>query len=314
MPAGKEKAFALRLHEHVRRINPQAVLIASGSFANNHVSAGMYDVAMNSGLTATIQRFFHPADGLPGATFLVDLAGAAGQEGGGLGMIMLSAMDSPRLLTRFSHPLPRPGEREAATPGPAPSESAVDHWRLATVFQHLSGGPPVTFYGDEVGMHGGSGAFARAPMWWDDRPEGAAGSAQLREDFRLLVQWLHGLREKYPPLRTGAFRAVLQDDSRRLLAFSRKLGAEEVIVLMNYGDDKQEVQLAAGTVGQLLAVMSPHLKLPPAGEQSRKPMAAPSRTTPRLQVGGSRQYVDGEGKITLSVGPKSVRIVFVSGQ
>ena len=161
-------------------------------------------------------------------------------------------------------------------------------------------------------MLGGPKPYTTAPMWWSDLPDPQSKSPYVRGDCFAVVQWLHKLRERYAPLRRGGFRPVLLDDERKLLAFARALPGEEVSLVMNYGSAKQEVSLAAGSPGQLVALMSPQLRFPPKKGPGGSPVAPDlSKITP-LQVGGSRQFVNPEGRISFWVNPMSVRVVFVS--
>ncbi|MEK7730801.1 MAG: hypothetical protein AAB363_02980, partial [Planctomycetota bacterium] len=150
------------------------------------------------------------------------------------------------------------------------------------------------------------------PMWWNDLPDPQAKPPRFRSDFFALVNWLHSLREKYAPLRRGDFRPVWFDDERKLLAFARSLPGEEVILLMNYGSVKQEVSLPAGKPGQLVAVLSPQVKVPAKrGAEASRPSSDAAKFK-RLQVGGSRQFVNPRGTISLWVNPMSVRVVLLN--
>ncbi len=304
LPTGKDRAFRRKVFESVRRTNPNAVMIATGPFATSQVADGMYDLFIDPSVTAAFHHFFHPeAPNASVKAFLSELERALGPTKPGAMLTMLSAVDSPRLLTRFSQPLPEGKAREPSAPGPPPTPKAIERWRLATVVAHLAGGAPVTFYGDEAGMYGGMGAYARAPMWWKDLGEQA--KAPVRDDFRMLVEWLHRVREKYPALRGGAFRPVMHDDARKIFAFARTLPGDEAIVAVNYGDAKQEFEITLGRPGQMVALMSPQIQPGPPDEKRRRP------PSDRLQVGGSRQFVNPQGRISFWVGPQSARIVLV---
>jgi len=130
-----------------------------------------------------------------------------------------------------------------------------------------------------------------------------------------LVQWLHRMREWYEPLRRGDFRRVLADDENKVLAFARTLPGDEIILLMNYGARKQKVMLPAGKPGQLLAVFSPQVQPSEKGSPLKPKTpdaAADAEKIEPLGVGGSRQFVNPEGKIRIWVAPMSVRVVFVN--
>ena len=171
----------------------------------------------------------------------------------------------------------------------------------------------MTYYGDEVGMYAAPGPDVRAPMWWADLPDPATKPAGYRADFLALVRQLHGLRDRFAPLRHGDFRAVLLDGERHILAFARTLPGDEVIVVMNYGDATQDVTLTVGRPRQLLGVITPELRpgAPHPLFKKRRPPKG-SLEVPRLRLGGNRQFADRSGAISLSVKPKSIRLVLAS--
>lgn len=311
-----EKAYWQRFAEQVKKCNPSAVLIANGSFAVGRLSREPYDLAVDFHLAHTIQRFFHPKNQAPRAKELFDalqaLDPSCPAQARLANLNVMSVANGPRLLTYLSELRPVVAGTDSASPGPTPTDEAVDRWRLATIFQHFYLGAPVTYYGDEVGMNGGPSPFAAAPMWWNDLPDPQAKPPRLRSDFFALAEWLHSLREKYAPLRRGEFRPVWFDDERKLLAFARSLPGDEVILLMNYGSVKQEVSLPAGKPGQLVAVLSPQVK-PPTTVSADTIRPSPDAVKfKRLQVGGSKQFVNPKGTISLWVRPMSVRVVLLN--
>ena len=311
-----EKGFWRRLSEQVKKTNPNAVLIAGGPFAVGRLSQEPYDLAVDFHVAETIQQFFHPQNPSPRAKEFFDtlraLDPSCPAEARLSNLNMLSAVNGPRLLTYLSEPRSAAAGAEAPSPGPTPFDDAIDRWRLATIFQHFYLGTPVTYYGDEVGMYGGPKPYTTAPMWWSDLPDPPAKSPHFRGDCFAVVQWLHKLRERYAPLRRGELRPVLLDDERKLLAFARALPGDEVILVVNYGSAKQKVSLPAGRPGQLVALMSPQLKVPPKKGPGGSSIAPDISKIMRLQVGGSRQFVSPEGRISLWVNPMSVRVVFVN--
>jgi len=310
-----DKAAWRRLREMGRKLNPNFVFIGSGAYAAGQVAEGMFDLAMDSTAAVSIERFFHPAAvDVSGKNFLAELDrtfGAMRNDSREASPVLMSLLDGARLLTRLSE-ADVVGPRTAPSAGPAPTAAAIDRWRLATIVQHLGMGTPLTFYGDEIGMSGGANAFARAPMWWDDLSEPATKTTAYRNDFFALVEWLHATRAKYPALQKGTFRPILQDDEQKLLAFARTLPGDEVIVVLNHGDTKQEVQVPAGRPDQLVALMSPQVRPPPPSDAPKKKSPKQPADPKKLLVGGSRQFVNPQGNVSLWVDPMSARLIFVS--
>jgi glycosidase len=316
----KQTAFWDRWREAVQRINPKAVAIGSGPLALARIAKGPFDIALNESLASAIQYFFSPANQSAAVKDLFDAIDSVqppsplATRAGNL-TLASSAGRAPRLLSTLAERDRSLLRGRNASPGLMPDDDAHARWRLATIFQHFCLGAPATYYGDEVGMYGGSGAFVNPPMWWKDAPESAARSTHYRDDFFALVQWLHHMREWYEPLRRGDFRRVLADDANKVLAFARSLPGDEIILVMNYGARKQKVMLPAGKPGQLVAVFSPQVQ-PSEKRSPRKAntpeAAADTEKVEPLGVGGSRQFVNPEGKIRIWVAPMSVRVVFVN--
>jgi cyclomaltodextrinase len=127
--------------------------------------------------------------------------------------------------------------------------------KLFAVFQMTYVGAPMIYYGDEVGMWGANDPCSRKPMVWDDldhddevfefdgsrreSPDEVRVDRRLREHYRRLI----ALRHEFPSLRTGIFETLVTDDEREIYAFRRKLGTEEVVVVLNNSGREQTAVL-----------------------------------------------------------------------
>ncbi|HUS03219.1 MAG TPA: alpha-glucosidase C-terminal domain-containing protein, partial [Chitinophagaceae bacterium] len=116
--------------------------------------------------------------------------------------------------------------------------------KLIIAFQMLYYGSPMFFYGDEAGMWGANDPDCRKPMVWPEKKYDAEiyNPNQTKHDADKvafdhdLFNWYKkfiGLRQKYRSIRLGSYNTIAIDDEKKLYAFSRKLGSEEVIVIVN---------------------------------------------------------------------------------
>lgn len=116
--------------------------------------------------------------------------------------------------------------------------------KLIVAFQMLYLGSPMFFYGDEAGMWGANDPDCRKPMLWQgkeydpetfnpDQTRHSPDKVVFDQDLFNWYQKFIGLRQQYISIRLGSFTTLLTDDKAKLYAFSRKLGNEEVIVVVN---------------------------------------------------------------------------------
>jgi glycosidase len=112
--------------------------------------------------------------------------------------------------------------------------------RLAFAFQFAYPGSPAIYYGDEIGMEGGKDPDCRRAFPSDP--------AEWNNDLRRWVQLLATLRRRLAPLRRGEYRRLFLDDKRRLYAFARSLGREHVLVALNGGPVRRNVQIPVGSL------------------------------------------------------------------
>jgi cyclomaltodextrinase / maltogenic alpha-amylase / neopullulanase len=110
-------------------------------------------------------------------------------------------------------------------------------YRLSTLFQMTVPGAPSIYYGDEIGMEGGHDPGCRAGFPWDER----LWDHELRDYVKSCI----GLRRAYPALRRGDFSWLFHGQG--VVAFSRRLGDELLVVLMN--SKRQPVTLDVPVAG-----------------------------------------------------------------
>jgi len=136
-----------------------------------------------------------------------------------------------------------------------PTTEELASQKLFAVLQMTYVGAPMIYYGDEVGMWGANDPDCRKPMVWDDlvyedevtlpdgskkdQPDKVEVNRDLLEHYRKLI----ALRRDLSSLRRGSFETVLIDDENQLYGFRRKLKDEEVIVILNNSNQKQEAAL-----------------------------------------------------------------------
>ncbi|WP_460893055.1 glycoside hydrolase family 13 protein [Rufibacter soli] len=127
-----------------------------------------------------------------------------------------------------------------------PTAEQLKKQKLIAAFQLLYLGSPMIYYGDEVGMWGGNDPDCRKPMVWKDKtyqpetynPDQSKhdpDQVAFNQDLFAWYQKFIGLRQRYKALKLGEYTTLATDDARQLYAFSRKLGQEEVLVVVNRG-------------------------------------------------------------------------------
>jgi cyclomaltodextrinase len=118
---------------------------------------------------------------------------------------------------------------------------AVRRLKLAALCQFTLIGPPVIYYGTEVGLsqerdvrQDGRGYphESRMPMIWDE---------EQNQDLYLFYRRLIALRHRQVALRRGERETVYAQGD--LLAYIRRHGAEEVLVALNLGDEPQKIKV-----------------------------------------------------------------------
>ncbi|OOG71072.1 glycoside hydrolase family 13 protein [Flavobacterium sp. A45] len=128
-----------------------------------------------------------------------------------------------------------------------PNAEQLQKQKLIAAFQILYLGSPMIYYGDECGMWGSNDPDCRKPMVWDDKkydsetfnPNQTIHDAD-KVDFNTdLFNWYKkfiGLRNKYNAIKKGSYTTLETNDAEKTYAFIRKIGTQEVIVILNRSD------------------------------------------------------------------------------
>ena len=114
----------------------------------------------------------------------------------------------------------------------------LDKVKLAFMFQFAYPGAPAIYYGDEIGLDGDKDPDCRRAFPWDP--------ANWQGDLQPWVRSLVAARKSRSSLRRGDFIRILADDETNVYAFSRTLGEEKTLVVLNFSDKSQDIQVPVG--------------------------------------------------------------------
>lgn len=136
-----------------------------------------------------------------------------------------------------------------------PNAHEIAMQKLFVIFQMTYIGAPMIYYGDEVGMWGANDPCCRKPMLWDDiafenekfRPNGIRHlqpqKNQINPDLLTHYQKLIKIRRTLSCLQLGEFETIPLDPLGNLYAFVRKLGTDQVLVILNNSQNEQRIRL-----------------------------------------------------------------------
>lgn len=110
----------------------------------------------------------------------------------------------------------------------------VQKLKLAVFFMMTAMGIPSVFYGDEREVMGTEESEYRSPMPWKDE-----ASKELEQYFR---RWI-AIRRDSQALCEGNYRTLLVDEVHGIYAFTRNCTKEQVVVVLNMGEQEQNVEI-----------------------------------------------------------------------
>jgi len=232
-------AFWRDWREHVKSINPEAVLIAEiWSDASETLDGSTFDAQMNYPLAEAIVMW---AKGAWDAEAVTRASEQAITHNTRLAqMNLLASHDTERLVSMMASP-DRGYSQDAklhqghrASPA-RPSPEAHARARLALALSVLLPGSPTLFAGDEFGMHGPDDPDNRKPVPWPDlgpmeNPDDRADLDHLREIRRILA--LRSDPAFGPTLRTGDAH-WLEAPTADVIAFERRSGSQRLLCLLS---------------------------------------------------------------------------------
>jgi cyclomaltodextrinase / maltogenic alpha-amylase / neopullulanase len=252
----------------VRSVNPQAYLTAELVYpiaeTRPYLMGDEFDASMNYNFAFTLHDFFvQDAKASSVTQFdqrLKELREAFGWEVALNMQNLMDSHDATRIATAAANPDgKRFGDWGAYFPWSQksnnasynvrkPSAEQIRKQKLIAAFQMLYPGSPMIYYGDEAGMWGGNDPDCRKPMVWADmkydseaynpdqtqhEPDEVGFNHELFDWYRKFI----ALRKDYAALRLGAYTTLVVDDARKLYAFKRTYGGEEVVVVVNRGSE-----------------------------------------------------------------------------
>jgi cyclomaltodextrinase len=267
--------FWQRWRQHVKSLNPEAVLIAELVLTPEEAKPFLYgdefDGEMNYNLGMCLANWLFPEATKRLTTRQVcqqvsELNGTYAETVKHISMNLLGSHDTPRLLS-----LIRQGEkldisnwgdfynRSKPENTPAygrekPDTNNKEQLQLFVFLQMTLPGAPTIYYGDEVGMWGANDPECRKPMLWEDiayAPEAlplADGTLlqqpvgpdhSLYRFYRRLVR----LRRHHIALRQGDLHFVEAPDEADVLCFARHSDTEQIIVICNRSDKTIETPI-----------------------------------------------------------------------
>ncbi|RME36223.1 MAG: hypothetical protein D6788_12050 [Planctomycetota bacterium] len=306
------------LRRSAKQLEPDTLLIgvpARASDAGLWREGDTFDAVWQQRLTESLLRFFGDGPALyPPEAFLSDLESMVGRhrlDQELAGPIALLGPDGGPFLIALERRFRQATTELYKLDKPKTRRGDIRMWRrLAVILQYTLPGAPVIVAGHELGSDG----LDRLRTIARRKPSGEHENAPLQQDEDLpsLIQWLGYRRDHHAPLRSGAFRPVLADGKREILAFARELPGERVIVVLNLNGKRQQVIIPAGKPGTMVGILTPQLH-PVRTKQGVQPPFFPNRKGPiaPLRVTGTRQFLDTGGHATFWIEPVNVALVVV---
>jgi cyclomaltodextrinase len=129
--------------------------------------------------------------------------------------LVMGSHDTRRLITRM--------------------EDDVNKVKLTFLLQFANPGAPAIYYGDEIGLPGDKDPDNRRAFPWDE----SEWNHDLHHYARKLIQ----ARKRHVALRRGDFSRVHLSDENGWYAFSRTLGEDKVVTVINPGKKTREVDV-----------------------------------------------------------------------
>ncbi|MCB9853611.1 MAG: alpha-glucosidase C-terminal domain-containing protein [Phycisphaerales bacterium] len=124
-----------------------------------------------------------------------------------------------------------------------PTPDAYLKLKLLATIQMTFLGAPMVYYGDEVGMYGADDPSDRKPMLWPDLLPYEDPEERIESDVLEHYRRMIAIRNSHPALQLGDYEPVLADDAKAIFAFTRTLGDESILVVLNSSDGQHRLDV-----------------------------------------------------------------------
>jgi glycosidase len=274
----------------VRAVNPEACLVGEIWWLDwpekllnprIYLQGDQFDAIMNYRWFRVARGFFGQAEPvLTSKGFVKEINRIdSGINIGNLQAMMnvVSTHDSPRLSTSLYN---KTMDKYKAKPSDnpdykinKPDELTRKEQILLLIHQFTFIGSPQIYYGEEVGMWGADDPDCRKPMVWDDivyedertafNPTKSRQADSVRPDttLKLFYENLCKMRKENPVLIYGDLSFSVADDKKMVLAYNRRLGKDEIVVVFNRSDKPQSVKVPVKNDGAYLILLSGNDKI-----------------------------------------------------
>jgi len=314
------RVFWVTYRNFVKSVKPDAYITGEiWTAATSYLAGDAWDATMQYPFANALQAFF--IDGPPKSISASVFAERLRQFNTILPfqvsldqMNLLDSHDTDRWASRFvnaDQPPPPASEGAAGLRSYNSSKPTDLEWQRmeqSVAVQMTYTGAPMVYYGDEVGMWGGTDPDDRQPMIWKDLAPYEDSEVQFNQRLFDRYVRLIAIHRRFAALQTGFAHTVLADDARNLLVYSRDLGDDHVYLLVNRSAEPQSVDLRIGPPKTDLSMID---WLDPAEAMVQDATAGVPDGRPLIQaISGARPaVVSHDGKATVSLKPWGTMIL-----
>ncbi len=217
---GTDPEFWIEWRNYVKEVNPDAYI--TGEIWNNasrYLQGNEFDGVMNYKFRDAVIQFV--ANGEISAEKFVNNINVTNIDYPEQSIYSLQTLIDSHDTTRFL----------------TTANKNKDKLKLAALLQFTYPGAPMIYYGDEVGMAGGSDPDNRRTMIWEERPNGEKADMNLYDYYSKLAK----IRENEEVLVNGELSFIIPEESRQAVILVRKNENEKIYTVINAWDRKQNI-------------------------------------------------------------------------
>jgi alpha-amylase len=173
------------------------------------------------------------------------------------------------------------------------NSSTTNRLAIALTFLYTARGVPCLYYGTEQAFNGATDPNDREDMFAGQfKDAGLAGVDSFNETHPLfqLVAKLNNLRRRYPAFAMGSYVAQYNSSGPGLFAYSRRLGTQEVLVVINTAGSAQTLPACnvTYTPGTLLVNLLDTNETIPVTAASQTPLISIPSTAAKIFIARSQ--------------------------